>query len=97
MTVKENKSNDDSCTNKERLQTKKTVMITNSSITEFTAVLTEQDNDGIDVHIYKISISLDPLKDNNQNTIFAMGEHRCVVASHIKKTKKHKKTDKKSK
>lgn len=54
MTVKEKKSNDDSCTNKKRLQTKKidSVMITNSSKTHGeTAVLTEQDDDGIDVHI----------------------------------------------
>ncbi len=52
-----------------------------------TAVLTEQEDDGIHIHIYNISISLNPFKDNEQTLCVCYEEN---VASHIKQTKTNK-------
>lgn len=96
MTVKEKtKSNEDSCTDKKRLQTEKIepVIITKSSKTRGeTAVLTESDHDGIDVHVYiKFPLVWIHSRTTSKRIVFSVGGNRCIVTSHVKLTKKTKK------
>lgn len=69
-----------------RLQTKKieSVIITNSSKT---AVLTEQEKDDDGIHIYKISISLDSFKDNEQTHCLCYGSRHFPYQQKTKQIK----------